>query len=186
MNRTFAAIGLASLLCFASSAGAAPVALATVGGVDQLIGGYNGIGNSEAAEEAFLFDYLTSQGYDEEELVYQKVDLSGQASFDQVIGSSTLWAINFASFGITNPLVFLVKYGNAQYDHYLYANVASLQYGVVDLSQITAEHGNITIRSISHTGSASGPVSSVPEPASLSLLGLGVASLVAMRRRQQA
>jgi hypothetical protein len=78
----------------------------------------------------------------------------------------------------------MVKLGNAVSDHYLYENVASLQYGVVDLSEIVAAHGNITIESISHTGTASGPVN-VPEPASLSLLGLGTASIVAVRRRKR-
>jgi hypothetical protein len=177
-----AVIGLALLLCSPTSAAADPVPLATVGGADNLIGGFDGVGNSDADEEDFLFDYLVTQGYNAADLTYQKIDVSGELSFNPVIDNPTLWAIDFGAYGVTNPLVFMVKLGNAESDHYLYENVASLQYGVVDLSEIVAAQGNITIESISHTGTASGPVN-VPEPASLSLFGLGMVSVGAIRRR---
>ncbi len=182
MNRILAASAFALFVLFASSASAELIALSTVEGEDILIGGYN-VGSSDQAEGDFLFNYLQTldPSYNSIDFTYQKIDINGSNSFLEVTDEtdgSNLWAIDFSSFGLTNPLIFLVKFGNAEYEQYLYTNVASLQYGVVDLADITPEHGKITISSISHT--------SVPEPATLSLLALGIAGAgIASRKRRR-
>jgi len=174
MNRILAASACALLVMCASRASAEPLDISSVGVEDLLVGGYD-LANSDKAERDFLFNYLETLGlgYSLSDLSYQKINVEGTASFVEVIGEPAggdLWAIDFASFGLVNPLYFLVRFGNAEYDHYLYQNLESLQFGVVDLADITASRGNITISSISHTSVA------VPEPATLSLLVLGIAS----------
>ena len=183
MNRTLAASACALFVLFASSASAETIDISSVGGKDLKLDGYNG-GNSEQAEQDYLFNYLLSLnlGYSASDLSYQKIDLKGTASFVEVTGDAAnenLWAIDFADFGLLDPILFLVKVGNAQYDHYLYQNVESLQYGVIDLAAIPATRGNVTISSLSHTSAA------VPEPATLSLLALGIGVGVASRKRRK-
>ena len=183
MKRIVGSVGFATVIFLASGAAAATIDYNVVAVEDQLIGGFN-VGNSEQAEQDFLFDYLELQGYNTDELSYEKIDIGGADSFVEVTGepAGNLWAIDFSSYGITDPLAFVVKYGNAEYDHYLYWNLDSSQYGVVDLGDITAVHGNITITSISHTGT----VSPVPEPGSLSLMLFGLGSVVVATRKRLA
>jgi hypothetical protein len=185
MKRITAFVGVGALVLSASSALAAPIDYSIVAVEDYLVGGFDNVGNSDADEADFLFDYLVSQGYSESDLTYQKIDVDGQSSFSEVVNDpvgTDLWAINFAAFGVTDPLAFLVKFGNAESEHYLYKNLASTQYGVVDLSDIVARAGEITITSISHTGTASG-ATTVPEPASGSLMIFALGALTAARRR---
>jgi hypothetical protein len=190
MKRLVVLCGVATLVLFASSARAAPIDYNIVKVEDFLVGGFDNVGNSEAAEQDFLFDYLVGQGFDAADLTYEKIDLNGQSSYSEVINDpagTNLWAIDFASFGLTDPLAFLVRFGNAEHDHYLYKNLANTQYGVVDLADISARRGNITITSISHTSVAEGPTTTVPEPASASLmlLGLGVVGAASRKRRRE-
>jgi hypothetical protein len=187
MKRITAFVGVAALVLSASSAHAATIDYSLLGVEDYLVGGFDNVGNSEAEEADFLFDYLVSQGYSESDLTYQKIDVNGQSSFVEVLNDPTgtnLWAIDFSTYGVADPLVFLVKFGNAVYEHYLYENLANTQYGVVDLSDITAANGRITIMSISHTGTVSGPMT-VPEPPSGSLMLFALAALTAARRRNK-
>ena len=175
---------LCPLLAFAAAqARADTIDYNTVAVEDKLIDGYDNIGNSDAAEGDFLIDYMvTNYGYDESSLTYQKIDISGQSSFVEVaneVDGSNLWAIDFSAFGITDPVVFLVKVGNAVYEHYLYENLDNTRYGVIDLNDIAAANGKVTITSISQTGT----VAPVPEPASGFLVLLAVGGLAAARRR---
>ena len=102
---------------------------------------------------------------------------------DQLLGP--VEGEDFAAAGITNPLVFLVKYGNATYSHVLYQNNPSSQYAVIDLGSINPRSGNVSILSVSHVGTA-GTIPQVPEPSSLLLLSGGAfaaASLIRRRRK---
>jgi hypothetical protein len=183
MKRVIAATAYALFVLFAPAASAEPIDISDVGGKDLLIGGYD-VGNSDQAEQDFLFTYLESMGlgYSLSDLSYQKIDVEGPDSFVEVVGEEAgrdFWAIDFTNFALSSPVLFLVTFGNAEHDQYLYENVQSLQYGVVDLADFAATRGRITISSISHT-------SAVPEPATLSLLVAGIASLgVASRKRRR-
>lgn len=178
LRTAFALCSLFALSVMPASAGT--IDFGTVAVEDKLIGGFN-VGSSTAAEGDFLIDYLVNnEGYDESTLTYQKIDIAGLTSFVEVAGDpagTNLWAINFAAFGVINPLMFMVKVGNAVYDHYLYDNLESLQYGVIDLNKIAAANGKVTITSISHTGVVT------PEPASGLLVLLAAGGLAAARRR---
>ena len=168
-------LGCAAILLFASNVAADPLTTATVGSVDDLV--YSGhSGNSDTAEAAFFAQYL---GIDPEDVDYTKIDLGGEV-WQQVDGSPNLWAFDFQPY-VSNPLYFLVKIGNATYTHFIYENVGSLRYAVIDLGAFDPRAGNISILSVSHVGTANGPTP-VREPGTLALLGLGVAAVAFGRR----
>jgi hypothetical protein len=171
----------------AANAGAGPLTFDDVAVEDLLVTGVD-VGNSTSAESSYLLTYLASVGYDTSLFAYNKIDIGGEDSFSPVTGGplgTNLWAIDFLSYGVVDPLYFLIKVGNGEFDHYLYQNIDSMQFGVVDLGDIEPRKGTITIESISHTSSV-GTAQSVPEPGTLSLLLVGVAGgLVAARRRQR-
>ena len=113
-----------------------------------------------------------------------KADIGGSA-WVEVTGepAGDLWAFDFSPY-VTNPAYFLVKIGNGEFTHYLFENKAALQYGVIDLQGINPRRGNITIDSVSHTTTA-GTAVNVPEPASLSLMLLGIAGAAAASRKKR-
>jgi hypothetical protein len=132
-------------------------------------------GNSDAAETAFFAAYL---GLDPSEVDYTKIDVGGEDDvWHQVDGSPNLWAFDFQPY-VTNPAYFLVNLGNATFTHFIYENVGSLRYAVIDLGDFDARNGNISIASVSHAAAAT----KVPEPGILALLGLGLAAVVCGRR----
>lgn len=185
MKRVVALCGVATLMLFASSARVAAVDFATVVSEDTFVT-KDDVGDDPASELAFIAAEL---GLDPATLTYAKIDLGGASSFEAVTGDpvgTDLWAIQFSDFGITDPIAFVVKFGNADFDHYLYLNVDSLDWGVVDLNDVIAANGNITIGSISHTGTVSGETVEVQEPGSLLLMGCGLVFLSRRLRRKVA
>jgi hypothetical protein len=184
-------IAAAALLAASSSAFAIP--LSTVGGVDTLVD-HADLGNSgDASELAFIADALN---VDSSTLTYTHLgDASGGANWLTVDGSSSLYAFNFTA---STPAYFLIKLGSGvgvagdgsaeTFSHYLYQNVSSLNYGVIDLSSFDrTRNRTVNIGLVSHVSTANGtPTTSVPEPASLSLFGLAMAGVAFVRRRKQA
>ena len=146
-------LAVASMVLFGSSAYAIPIT--TVGGIDTILAQTN-LPNSNGSPTGTEATWIASVlGVPVNTIGYTQLSNSGGAAWQQVTGGAAgLWAFNFAAAGITNPLVFLVKFGNATFSHVLYTNTASLQSGVINLGAINPLHGNVTITSVSHVGTA--------------------------------
>jgi PEP-CTERM putative exosortase interaction domain len=175
------------LALLASNAGASPLTLADVGGIDPLVsGGAANIPSGDATEKTWISGVL---GIPESQLTYQKLTASGGANWEQISGSTDLFAFNLGS----DPTWFMVKTGGgAPFNHYLFSNVGNLDWAVVDFDEFGFTEVNI--EKIGHVATADGgggsedlELTPVPEPASLTMLGLGLsATAAAIRRRRNA
>jgi hypothetical protein len=93
-------------------------------------------------------------------------------------------------FGGASPSLFIVKTGNkvglpnetGTFTHFLFSNVGSSLFGVIDMDLFTRTSGNVEIGMVSHVGT-SGTTTSVPEPGTLGLFGLAAAALGFTRLR---
>jgi hypothetical protein len=170
------------MVLFASSAYAIPIT--TVGGVDTIIAQANlsnSNGSATGTEATWIAGVL---GVNVNTIGYTQLSSSGGSVWQQVTGGAAgLWAFDFAAAGIIDPAYFLVKFGNATYSHVLYQNNPSNGWGVIDLGTINPLHGQVTIMSVSHVGTAGS--TQVPEASSLLLLSGGLFGLAGLVRRRK-
>jgi hypothetical protein len=97
--------------------------------------------------------------------------------------STNLVAFDLSAFGFTSNIgVFAIKLGNgntAGDDFFVFNNLSNFGYALIDLNSLTtAGKYPLTTDMISH-------IATVPEPASLLLIGVGALTAAAARRRQR-
>jgi hypothetical protein len=187
LKRVLSAGTFALSLLAASTASAIPIA--DVGAVDTFVAGADLANSGTATEKAWIAGVL---GMNVNSFTYSQQAGSGAAAWVPVTGGAAgtnLYAFDFQAFGVSNPAFFLIKTGNLQvtaYDHFLYQNLSQLRYAVIDLNNFS-DNLSILVGKISHVGTVGGstpPETPVPEPATLLLLGSGLALLARQLRRK--
>jgi hypothetical protein len=177
------------MLLAGSAASASPLTWAQVGNIDSLVpGGVNNDPQSGVStEKAWIAGVL---GIPVADLTYTQLpaSTSNGDNWQQVEGTTDIFAFDLGG----DPSWFMVKVGaGGDGIHYLFDNSDNEQYAVIDFDEFGFD--KIEIGKISHVGIADGTdgnpgdLTPVPEPASLTLLGAGLAAVVARfrRRRQQ-
>jgi hypothetical protein len=169
---TFSAMLLAS-----SMASAGPLTLADVGSVDDLIAQTTLQNSGDDTELTWIAGVLN---VDKNTLSYSKITNSSGDNWQLISGTTNIFALDLGS----EPSWFMLKTGaGSAYRNFLYQNLGELQYAVIDFTELG--FSSINIGKISHVASA-GDATSVPEPASLAGIGLGLATIAAkLRRRKQ-
>jgi hypothetical protein len=205
---TLAALAAPILLMVGMPARAVPITITEapligtdVGMVDTLIG-YGSVANSDLDTEVAFVNYLTGKNYS---AVDSKKLCDGEAACDAILYSTTQLGVYALDLEAT-PAHYLIKTGagstlsydhaNNAYDcvagapgnndctHFVFANLADLAWGVFNLASLGF---NVeTIGKLSHVDQSSGTTTTVPEPTTLSMLGLGLLVVGFARRRSTA
>jgi hypothetical protein len=167
---------LCGLLLFSGSALALSVGGEDVGSLDT-VRAFANVSSAYAAQLAWIQsvlgdDYFFSEG--------DKYNTTG--SWTAVDQDPDYYALELNG----TPEYYFIKLGTGgsdiQYNHWLYTNLADLNWAVVEGPGVWGTTSNIDILRISHIGEVGG--SPVPEPATALLLGVGLAGLVGFGRKK--
>ncbi|HAR95436.1 MAG TPA: hypothetical protein DCR97_05670 [Deltaproteobacteria bacterium] len=150
------------------------------------------VGSTDVGElDTFIRAAKVNSGNEESwilnELNWSSVTITGVTGWQNTATPGVI----AVDFGSVQPEYFFVKTGyvgvrtppKTTPDHFLFENVGNLNWGVIS-TQLSYDGLKIkNIGKISHTGYTD-PVTSVPEPGSLLLLGLGLIGVGAVARRK--
>lgn len=177
-------IGLLAVLFLSAST----VYAVPYGEEDIIIDWANGI-TSDADQLKFILGTDDITGYSLFKYEFADKDEFGNEIVDPawINVEENLWAFDFYQvYEGYAPEKFVIKtganviYDDATYDVFLYENLDSLRYGLINLDVFDRSKGNVEIQMVSHISSTA----QVPEPTTMLLLGVGLLGLISVGRRK--